>query len=137
MSVITLRREDGSGDPYTHPGADRDRHLKLPHAFWLDGPSGARWFRILDLPEIAMLLISLSRLDDFRLPSESAPEWYGISADTAARGFHGLERHGLLQIDKSFKKAPLAPAGYTAENHYTLRPPFGPRGRRPDSVGVE
>ena len=26
------------------------------------------------------------------------------------------------------KKAPLAPEGYTIENRYTLRPPFGPRG---------
>ncbi|CAN5796961.1 hypothetical protein BH23ACT2_BH23ACT2_07250 [soil metagenome] len=130
MSAVTLLREDRSGDAYTHPGTDKDRHLKLPHAFWLEGPPGGRWFRELDLPQMAMLLISLSRLDDFRLPFESVPEWYGISADTAARGLHGLEAHGLVQIDKNFKKAPLAPAGYTSENRYTLQPPFGPRGRR-------
>lgn len=130
MSQVTLLREDGSRSAYTHPGTDKDRHLKLPHAFWLEGPPGRRWFRELDLPQIAMLLVSLSRLDDFRLPFESVPEWYGISADTAARGLHGLKAHGLVQIDKNFKKAPLAPAGYTAENRYTLQPPFGPRGGR-------
>lgn len=129
MAEITLLRESGSGRPYTHPGSDKERHLKLPHSFWLDGPPSDRWFRQLALPELAMLLISLSRLDDFRLPLESVPEWYGISADTAHRGLHGLESHGLIRIDKAFKKAPLAPAGYTAENHYTLQPPFGPRGR--------
>lgn len=128
MSKVTLLREDGSGRPYTHPGSDRERHLKIPHGFWLEGPPSQRWFRLLDLPEMAMLLISLSRLDDFRLPFESAPEWYGISADTASRGLHGLESRGLLRIDKSFKKAPLAPAGYTTENRYTLQRPFGPRG---------
>jgi len=135
MAEIRLLCEDGFGQPYTHPGSSGTRHLKLPHSFWLDGPAGKRWFRVLDLPAVAVLLIALSQLDEFRLPFESGPDWYGISADTVNRGVHGLERHGLLQIDKGFKKAPLAPAGYTAENRYTLQPPFGPRGTRPPKAG--
>lgn len=58
MAAVTLLREDGSGRFYSHPGTERDRHLKLPHAFWLEGPGSKRWFRVLDLPETAMLLIA-------------------------------------------------------------------------------
>lgn len=131
LAEVTLLREDGSGEAYTNPGAVKDRHLKLPHAFWTAGPDGnRRWFEVLTLPEIAMLLVARSLADGFRLPFESAPAWYGISADTASRGLHGLIGHGLLEVHKVFKKAPLAPQGYTAELHYTLQPPFGPKGVR-------
>lgn len=131
LAEVRLLREDGSGDPYTHPGQARDRHLKLPHAFWTTGPTEAlRWYQHLSLPEITMLLIARSLGDGFRLPFESAPEWYGISADTASRGLHGLVDDGLLDVHKHFKSAPLAPQGYTAELHYTLMPPFGPKGVR-------
>lgn len=124
---ITLLREDGSGEPYTHPGTEGG-YFKLPHAFWREGPSAdQRWSQLLTLPELAMLLIACSHKPRFRLPLESAPAWYGVSADTASRGFHGLEKHGALIVDRTFKTAPLAPAGYTAENRYTLRPPFGHR----------
>lgn len=128
-------REDGSGLLYTHPGADRDRHLKLPVAFWAQGPStaasgddGVRWYETLSLPEVAMLLIALSLGDGFRLPHAQAPSWYGISADSTMRGLRGLLDKGLLVRELRYKSAPLAPAGVTAEHLYTLRPPFGPRG---------
>ncbi|HMR94328.1 MAG TPA: hypothetical protein PKE05_02220 [Microthrixaceae bacterium] len=124
---ITLLREDGSGAAYTHPGTEGG-YFKLPHAFWREGPAAdQRWSQLLTLPELAMLLIACSHKARFRLPLESAPEWYGISADTASRGFHGLETSGALIIDRTYKSAPLAPAGYTSENRYTLRPPFGHR----------
>lgn len=129
MAHIFLLREDGSGEPYELPALAGDQYLRVPTELWCGGPSeDDRWYRVLTLPEIAMLLIALSLRDEFRLPFEDVPSWYGISADTASRGLHGLARHGLLKIDKSFKKAPLAPAGYTAENRYTLQPPFGPKG---------
>ena len=73
-----------------------------------------------------MLLIARTMGNGFRLPLESVPGWYGISADTAQRGFQGLEGHSLLNKEKYYKVAPLAPEGYTAENRYTLQPPFGP-----------
>jgi hypothetical protein len=127
MAKVVLLREDGSGAPYTHP-AGEGGYFKLPHAFWLNGPAAdQRWCRVLSLAEIAMLLIACSHKPRFRLPFEQAPAWYGISADTAARGLHGLEAKGLLTVDRTFKLAPLAPAGYTSENVYTLFLPFAHR----------
>lgn len=73
-----------------------------------------------------MLLIARTMGNEFRMPTESAPDWYGISADSAYRGLHGLQTHGLLSIEKRYKEAPLSPQGYTAENRYTLQAPFGP-----------
>jgi len=139
LTRVMLLREDGSGRPYEQtPGAARDRYLKVPHSFWLQGPGTRhRWYEALALPEIAMLIIARTLGNRFRLPLESVPDWYGISADSALRGLHGLKAHGLLRIEKHYKQAPLAPAGYTAENLYTLQKPFGPmdveaRARRRD-----
>ena len=128
QTCVTILREDGSRQPYGHtPGSAGERYLRLPHAFWLSGPTtSSRWYQVLSLPEIAMLLIARTMGNDFRLPTESVPDWYGISADSASRGLHGLDSHGLLSIEKHYKEAPLTPQGYTAENRYTLQPPFGP-----------
>ena len=35
----------------------------------------------------------------------------------------------LLEVQMKRIVAPLAPEGYTYENRYTLKPPFGPRGQ--------
>lgn len=122
---IHILKEDGSGEGYEHPGKVKHRYLRLPTAFWqAAGPEGKRWYRALTLPEIAMLLIALSRSDDLRLPLEKAPDWYGISADTASRGFGGLVGHGLLTVRKEYKVAPLSAVGYTANHIYTVQEPF-------------
>ena len=73
-----------------------------------------------------MLIIARTMGNRFRLPLESVSDWYGISADSALRGLHGLKGHGVLSVEKHYKSAPLAPEGYTAENLYTLKEPFGP-----------
>ena len=124
---IHMLKEDGSGNRYEHPGLVGDRYLQVPDAFWRAGPGDERWYRVLTLPEIAMLLIALSLRDEFRLPSESAPDWYGISADTASSGLGGLAGRGLLKVVKRFRTTPLSPVGYTVQNVYTLQDPFGPR----------
>ena len=125
---VSLLREDGSGRPYDQtPGAVGERYLKIPHSFWLRGPaSQGRWYEVLTLPEIAMLIIARTMGNRFRLPLEAVPSWYGISADSALRGLRGLAGAGVLTIEKHYKSAPLAPEGYTAENLYTLNEPFGP-----------
>lgn len=130
MAIVTLRCEDGSDKPYTAPGEVGERYLKVPFALWQLGPdAGHRWYQELSLAELAVLLIARSHGDGFRLPYEFGPRWYGVSADTLHRGVARLSTRGLLAIDKTFKKAPLSPLGYTAEHRYTLQAPFGPIGK--------
>ena len=140
MAQITLLREDGSGQDYTHPGdTDHrtevdDNYFKVPVALWRLGPGGEeRWIRELSVPELSMLLISLSLRDGFRLPIEYIPKWYGVSADTAQRGLSGLRSRNLLDVDIHVKTAPLSATGATTEHRYTLQAPFGPIGRRQES----
>ena len=118
---VTLLREDGTGQPYTRPGkGNPDRFLRLPHTFWHD-----RWHERLDLPATAMLLVALHEKNNFELPTERVPEWYGWSADTAERGLATLQQLGLLTHTTRLKKAPLSPTGLTKVNRYLLHEPFG------------
>ena len=128
---FTLLREDGSGDPYTRPSGDSNRFIQVPHELWTDGPPGgsSRWFEDLSLPELSFLIIARSNLDFFALAAERGPDYYGISADTLSRGYRGLRDKNLLEVQRKRIAAPLAPEGYTYENRYTLKPPFGPRGQ--------
>ena len=81
------------------------------------------------MPELSFLIIARSNLDFFALPVERGPAYYGISADTLSRGYRGLRDKNLLEVQMKRIVAPLAPEGYTYENRYTLKPPFGPRGQ--------
>lgn len=131
MAAFTLLREDGSGEPYSRPAS---HFVNVPHALWTEGPEGSRWYRELDLPELTFLIIGLTNLDDFPLPVERGPDYYGVSADTLQRGYTGLRRKGLIAVRKHRIVAPLAPEGFSFENRYTLREPFGPRGRATSAV---
>lgn len=122
LADIGLLREDGSGEPYVHPGAAGDPYLQLPVAYWLD--EGGQWCSTLGLPAKAMLLVALSLPPGFVLPVEKAPDWYGISADTAQRGLASLVRRGLVERVRTYKKAPLAPAGFSYDSRYTLQGDF-------------
>jgi hypothetical protein len=118
--TVTLLRPDGSGAAYTRPGkGNDDRFLKLSNAYWTEG-----WHEKLDLPATAMLLVALHEKDGFELVTERVPDWYGWSADTAERGLKTLEAHGLIRVDKRYKKTPLSPSGRTLVNIYTLIGPF-------------
>jgi hypothetical protein len=72
-----------------------------------------------------MLLVALHEKNNFALPTERVPEWYGWSADTAERGLTNLERAGVLTHITRLKKAPLSPTGQTRINKYLLHKPFG------------
>ncbi len=123
LARIILLREDGSGAPYDRP---QSHYVKVPHELWSTGPTDTdRWYEILTLPELVFLLIARSHKPSFSLPAERGPAYYGISADTLQRGARGLRGRGLLSIERQPKTAPLAPEGYTIENVYTLRQPFG------------
>jgi hypothetical protein len=129
-SIIALR-EDGSGEPYAHPGISREPYFKLSFEYWT---AEEAWYRKLRLAEIAMLLIGLSLGREFSLPYQKARPWYGISADTAERGLQSLRDRGLLSMRTEFKEAPLSPDGYTEQRLYTLQPPFHPGARRSLSI---
>ena len=127
MAEFTLLCEDGSGEPYTRP---KSAFVNVPHELWTAGPSPtSRWFEVLTLPELTFLIIGLSNLDQFPLPVERGPDYYGISADSLLRGSIGLRRHQLLAVHRRRITAPLSPQGVSWENRYTLEPPFGPRGK--------
>lgn len=125
LTKVTLRREDGQA-AYSRPtGEGKDeRFFKLPHAFWLDDD---HWYERLSLPGQAMLLIGLSLGPTFTLPFDRVPGWYGLSPNTAQRGFRELTDAGLLKHWVTYKEAPLAPLGYTQERHYRLLGPFAVR----------
>lgn len=122
---LIVLREDGSGRPYTHPGlpsADdppEGDYFHVPHAYWQAGMQD--WA---DLPTKTVLLIALSLQNDFLLPMDKAPAWYGISKDTARTGLRSLLARGFLTVRTIDKAAPLSPVGYTTERRYTLQGPF-------------
>jgi len=118
--TVTLLRPDGQGKAYTRPGkGNEDRFLKLGNNFWTDG-----WYKQLDLPATAMLLVALHEKPGFELVTERVPDWYGWSADTAERGLRSLADFGLIKVDKRLKKTPLSPTGATQVNVYTLTGSF-------------
>lgn len=119
LADITLLREDGHGDPYTHPADDKPpRYLQVPSKYWIN--SDENWCSTLTLPAKAILLVALSLGDDFILPVEKVPAWYGISADTAQRGIAELRRRNVLTEQNVKKTAPLAPKGFTYDRRFTL-----------------
>lgn len=123
LTSVRFLREDGSGEPYQHPGIDDQAggdYFKVPYAYW-EGFYPGR----LSLPAKALLLIALSLGNDFQLPHDRGARWYGLSRDTISRGLSTLLRLGLLEVRTEHRKAPLSPSGFTQERHYALRPPFG------------
>jgi hypothetical protein len=125
LGKVILLRDDGSGRSYKHPVKLGEPYLQLPFSYWHEG-----WDTKLDLPSVALLLIGLSLRDGFILPHSQVNDWYGVSSSTLTKGVHGLRRHGLLDVRRNRKEAPLAPEGYTWEHSYTLQPPFGPKGAK-------
>jgi hypothetical protein len=126
VAAVTLLLEDGSGAAYTRPSGDgqpSELYFSIPLEYWTQ-----EWYARLELPAKAMLLIALSLGDGFYLPIERAPQWYGISADTTHRGLTELRQKSLLRREVNYKHAPLTAQGWTVQYHYTLQPPFGPKG---------
>ncbi len=126
LAKITALREDGLGKSYTSPNGSKrsERYFKLPYDYWT---AQQRWYRVLPFHAKVMLLVSLSLPAGFVLPTQRAPDWYGISADSADRGLRELNKAGLLRREISVKKAPQAPLGIAQEYHHTLLSPFTQR----------
>lgn len=128
LARVRPLREDGSGEPYSHPGSVRQSYFQLPYEYWTSSH-----YELLALPGKAMLLVALTLNDAFTLPADRGPAWYGMSPSTVERGLRELRRSDLLQSNRVRVAAPLAPEGYTFVNKYTLRAPYGPRGRGGDA----
>jgi hypothetical protein len=137
---VWLLADDGSGDPYVHPGAgalgkvliDGPGYIQLPYAYWLDG-----WHTRLSLAAKAVLIIAMTLGDGFQLPYGRFPDWYGISASTGERGLRELAANGLLHRERHRRPDTEAKFGYVEVYYNELRPPFGPRGFLARSVHPE
>jgi hypothetical protein len=75
-----------------------ERYFKIPFGYWLDAEG---WHTTLSLRGKAALLIALSLPSPFILPTERAPAWYGISADTLERGLYELTARGVCSTMSS------------------------------------
>jgi hypothetical protein len=106
----------------------------VPFEYWT---APQHWYRTLNLPEKAVLLIALSCSPEFILPLEKAKAWYGVSPDTAERGLRGLQKKGVLLAESRVKAAPLSPLGYTRQRHYTLAAHFKKRPGRQEAGGPQ
>ncbi len=118
LREVTLLKEDGSGNPYSHPGKEGN-YFKLPYAYWR-----GNFHNRMGLPAKAVLLIALSLRDEFILPTKQGAVWYGLSRDTVRKGLRTLRLLGVLDMAEVPKKAPLAPLGFALERRYSLRDPF-------------
>lgn len=122
VHTVVLLREDGSGEPYTHPGASSPArkaegdYFMLPHVYWRAG-----WYGRMDLATRAVMLIVLSRPPrEFILPIEHAASWYGFSAESLRTGLKQLQLLGLLKHRVVTQPAPLTRLGYRTERRYRL-----------------
>jgi hypothetical protein len=130
---LWLLADDGSGEPYRHPGEgaegksldDGPGYIQLPYAYWLD-----RWYEHLSLAAKAVLLIAMTLGDGFAVPYAKFPDWYGISDSTGERGLTELRGHRLLHREQHRRPEPESPVGFSDVYHYELLAPFGPRKRR-------
>lgn len=115
QATYTLLHEAGTGEPYMRPTlADHGNWFTIPHNYWLDG-----WDRKFNAPEKLMLLIALDQKDGFDISPERAPAWYGLSRNTAQRGYKGLVEHGVLSRDIDYVADPKSPTGWREVIRYT------------------
>jgi len=117
---IELLKEDGSGAAYSPPaGGPNDPYFQLPLEYWL-----ADHYMKLSMPGKAMLLIALGEQPEFELPVIQVPKFYGLSPETAVRGFDELVRAGLARYEQRVIKDPMAPLGRRAVKFWRLLPPY-------------
>ena len=132
--TVTLLREDGHGDPYTHPAAGpavepADRYLRLPVTFWTKGFDAK-----LTMPGLAMLLTLAREKPWSAFPAERMPKWYGWSPDTTERGLRELLDLDLAERRAAYRRTPLSPRLHP---HLPVQAQVlaAPQGRRPARQG--
>jgi hypothetical protein len=129
---VTLLHEDGNGDPYTRPrSVDDGTWFTLPYGYWRLGH-----YRSLSLPAKAMLLIALSLTEDFTLPLERMPKWYGISSDSAGRGLRELRERDLLTTRDTYELDAKSRTGWRLVQWHALREPYDGASRSALNAGA-
>jgi hypothetical protein len=99
---VEILMEDGSGAEYKPPsGGKKAPYFQLPFEYWLSD----HYLR-LKTPGKAMLLIALGEQEEFELQTARVPNYYGISPETANRGFDELVRAGIALFDQRWVKDP-------------------------------
>lgn len=122
LADVAVLHENASGAPYDAPdGTSADPYFKVPFDYWL---SSERYYRTLDLPAKAMLLVALSLKDDAELPLARVPSWYGMSEDSASRGITELQQRGIVSVRVTHTPAPLTVTGYHEHRHIAVDPAF-------------
>jgi hypothetical protein len=108
--TLTLQSDDGSREPYQHPGEaarttkergeldPKDLYVQLPSEFWTKG-----WALVLSGPGLAMLLVMLMLTQNGSLTGvwvspQHARARFGISEDTWTRGVAELQELSVLEI---------------------------------------
>ena len=117
---VQILKEDGSSGKYSPPiGGTDDPYFRLPLEYWLDDH-----YVTLTTPAKAMLLIALGEQAEFELQVARVPAYYGISPETAGKGFDELVRRGLAQFDFRSEKDPMHPAGKRVTKFWRLIGPY-------------
>ncbi|MGH3928016.1 MAG: hypothetical protein ACRDTT_34995 [Pseudonocardiaceae bacterium] len=80
--------------------------FQLPQSYWHDGR-----YEDLSLPAKVMLLITLTRPERFQLLEGRAPQWYGVSEDSAGDGLRELIAKNLLLREERWEEDPRSDSG--------------------------
>jgi hypothetical protein len=119
-SLVTLLREDGSGQSYSLPRGGSDGHFfKIPAEMWTTGQ-----LQRLSAPALAMMMAVLS---DQNGPGARVwwsttrfPDRFGISPATRARGTRELQNAGLLTVTRKAVGRPGSLAAERVRNMYAV-----------------
>jgi hypothetical protein len=115
---VQLLREDGQGGDYSPP-TPREFYFQLPFAYWRDNH-----YLKLRMPGKAMLLVALGEQWEFELPVARVPAWYGISSETADRGYEELVRAGIAEFDQRTETAVWENPGRRIVKRWRLCGPY-------------
>lgn len=117
---VQLLKEDGKGSNYSPPSGNRnDPYFQLPVEYWLEDH-----YIKLRTPGKAMLLIALGEEHEFELQVAKVPAYYGISPETADRGFDELVMAGLARFEQRVEKDPLGNLGHRTVKVWRLQGPY-------------
>lgn len=125
---VEILKEDGSKNKYTPPNPV-EPYFQIPLEYWLNDH-----YLSLGMAGIAMLLIALGERDEFELPVARVHDYYGISSETADRGYEELVRAGLIGFDLDWVTDPMHPDGRRVAKRWHLLKPY--RRERSEPAGI-